>query len=319
MDKTQTSPLVRCAIYVRSATNDKTSLAAQEQSCRAAVAKQSPTWTIVEDCIFTDTCASGVGRDGRPGLDSLLERAKECPKPFHYIVIADTSRLGRNLSRVLQIMKILKDHGIEVCFVEQKLDSRDPNFLMQVSIPGIMQEEYISALREKVRRGQHGRVQEGYTPGGRCFGYESDPDLVRDVANGNHRRLGTRLRIVPSEAETIRTIYRLFAEGVNVSEIARRLNDNSVPGPKKPATGNVSNLWNARLVRGILKRERYRGTAVWNRTTRVRNPATGQIESRRKPDDEIIRIPMPELRIVDDEVSAKVDERLNSIDEPGDG
>ncbi len=38
---------------------------------------------------------------------------------------------------------------------------------------------------------------------------------------------------------------------------------------------------------------------------------------RKKPDGEIIRVPAPELRIVDDELAAKVDARLNSKDEPG--
>jgi hypothetical protein len=102
MKKIQTSPSVRCAIYVRSATNYRDSLAEQEQKCRAA-AKQSPTWTIVEDCIFRDMRASGLRPYDWPGLDSLLERAKECPGPFDYILVTETLRLGRNLSHVLQI------------------------------------------------------------------------------------------------------------------------------------------------------------------------------------------------------------------------
>jgi hypothetical protein len=45
-------------------------------------------------------------------------------------------------------------------------------------------------------------------------------------------RVGARLRIVPSEAETIRTIYRLFADGLSVGEIVRRRNEH-------PATSNA--------------------------------------------------------------------------------
>jgi len=221
MSETPSNPVVRCAIYTRSATNDKTSLIAQEQECRAAAATK-------------------------------------------------------------------------------------------------MDEKYIvSAHRTKVWRGKLGRLYQGYTPGGRCYGYASYPDLVPNTTNGKSRRLGSKLRIVPSEAETICTIYRLFADGVSVGEIVRGLNDNSVPGPKKPATGNVPNLWNPRLVRGLLKRECYRGTVEWGRTERVRDQEAGRIEMRKKPDGEIIRVPAPELRIVDDELAAKVDARLNSKDEPG--
>jgi hypothetical protein len=50
---------------------------------------------------------------------------------------------------------------------------------------GIAGEEYTSALRKKVRRGLHGRVQQGCTSGGRCYEYESDSAL----AYGNDRRL----------------------------------------------------------------------------------------------------------------------------------
>jgi len=84
---------------------------------------------------------------------------------------------------------------------------------MHVGMLGTMAQIYVADLREKTRRGQLGRILQGRATAGKAFGY--------DVVDGDHR--GQRA-INPAEAETVRTISRLFANGVSPRGIAHRLN-----------------------------------------------------------------------------------------------
>lgn len=172
----------------------------------------------------------------------------------------------------------------------------------------IVDEQFIRAVHAKALKSSSERVQLGYTPGGRYFGYESYRVEVPVTGDIRNRETRAKLRIIPEEAETIRRIYRLFADGVTMQAIALRLTSEGVPGPGK----NTASLWNARLVSRLLQREHYRGLIVWNRATRVSDPVTGRIMKRRRPENEIVRLSVPELRIVDEDLAAAVNRRLQN-------
>lgn len=91
--------------------------------------------------------------------------------------------------------------------------------------------------------------------------------------------------------------------------IALRLTNEGVPGPGKDAAP----LWNAGLVNRLLRREHYRGLVVWNRTERLRHPDTGRIMKHRRPVHQIVRLSVPELRIVDADLEAAVNKRLQNL------
>lgn len=62
--------------------------------------------------------------------------------------------------------------------------------------------------------------------------------------------------IVPEEAETVRTIYRMFIEGLSPNAIARHLTDTAVPTPAG------KEKWQRQTVESILKNEKYKGSAL---------------------------------------------------------
>lgn len=45
---------------------------------------------------------------------------------------------------------------------------------------------------------------------------------------------------------------------------------------------------------------------MFNRTKRVRHPLTGKVAVKMRPENEIVQVDMPDLRIVDDDLAAKV-------------
>lgn len=128
MNHASNSDVVCCALYLRSATGDRASLLAQEEACRAAAARQTPAWQVVEDAVFSDAATSGLTSHNRPGLDRLLERATERPRPFDYVLVESSAQLGRNLTVYMQIVDTLGRHGVGIYSASLDLDSSNPKF-----------------------------------------------------------------------------------------------------------------------------------------------------------------------------------------------
>jgi site-specific DNA recombinase len=302
----QIGQIVQVAIYTRSAIYDPASLVRQQEFCRATAVEHS--WQV-DDLVFSDSGKPGLTESDREGLNSLLQMAAEQPRPFDYVLVESIGRLSRNRTVVIQIVDTLASHGVGVYFAAERLDSQNPSFRVMVTAFAMVDEQFIRAVRAKALKSSSERVRLGYTPGGRYFGYESYRVEVPVTGDIRNRETCAKLRIVPEEAETIRRIYRLFADGVTMQAIALRLTNEGVRGPGK----NTAALWNARLASRLLQREHYMGSIVWNRATRVSHPLTGRIMKRRKPENEIVRLSVPELRIVDEDLVTAVNRRLQNV------
>jgi site-specific DNA recombinase len=64
--------------------------------------------------VFRDCGRSGLRKKGRNGLKHLLESAKE--GKIDYTIIESAKRVSRNTVEPLQIMRYLKDRGIQMYF-----------------------------------------------------------------------------------------------------------------------------------------------------------------------------------------------------------
>ena len=303
------------AIYARysSYMQRPASLEDQVRSCEAA--GQQKGWVLLPGHVYTDAAISGTSTVGRHALEAMRILAKQRDCPFNYILIDDTSRFGRNLGDVLQMADVLKHHRIGLYFVSQKLDSRDPNFRLMLTVLGMADEQQIERMRTKVHSGQKGRVLQGFSSGSRTFGYRSvvqaNPDMP--YATGRAGIAGVKSEVIEDEARVIRRIYDLFGEGYSMWQIVCAFNQEQIRGPRKPKIGKASIAWNSSLVKNILKREKYRGVNVWNQTTQDKDPETGQVITRRKKKSEHVTVQVPHLRIVTDEQWNRAVEKLNQL------
>jgi site-specific DNA recombinase len=116
--------------------------------------------------IRSDEEITGATLSMRPGLKSLIEHAKRRPRPFDRILIDDTSKLARNVADALNMVATLQFNGVGVTFVSQNIDTLDKTARQLVTINGMMDEQFLVGLADKVHRGQEGQVLKGLNPGG---------------------------------------------------------------------------------------------------------------------------------------------------------
>jgi site-specific DNA recombinase len=256
---------------------------------------------VLQQFIRSDSEVSGATLNQRNGLNSLIEDAKRLPRPFDCLLIDDTSRLGRNLTDVLKVSDILKHYGVFLYFVSQQFDSRDRSFRQLLIMNGMVDEQFLVGLAEKVHRGQEGRILKGQVAGGRCFGYRNVP--IEDFAHlGEYGRpaiLGVKQEINEAEADTIRRMFDLYGDRNSLATISKKFNGEKIPAPR-PRRGGLR-AWSPNAIHSMLRNEKYRGRVVWNKSRSVRNPETGIKQGVPRPEDEWVIVDVPDLRIVSEQ------------------
>ncbi len=301
---------MRCAIYARFSSDlqRESSIEDQIRQCRAFAAQKG--WIVLDEFVRFDQALSGDSLPSRNALLSLVEDAKKEPRPYDRLLIDDTSRLARNIEDALRLTNILRFHNVAVTAVSQGIHSEEKSARSLLALHGIIDEQYLAGVAEKVHRGQEGRVLKGLHPGGRCYGYRNVPieDPTRPAKYGRPAVSGVRLEINQQEASVIQRIYHEYAEGFSLAALAKRLNADGVLSPQ-PSQAGRQRSWGVSSLYEMLRNDRYRGVHVWNRTRKERDPETGRKVSRPRPPSEWQRVAVPEWRIVSDEVWQAVHSR----------
>jgi site-specific DNA recombinase len=268
-------------------------------------------WQVLDGFIFRDEAISG-SRSDRDGFNRMLETAKRKPRPFDVLLVDDTSRFARDLPYALTQTELLNFLGIEIHFVAQGISSKSEQFRMMMSMHGIMDEQYVKSLSQKTQRGLIGTAERGNHTGGRCFGYRSVPIESQDKldAYGRPTIVGARLAVDEAQAKIVRKIYEMYASGLSIKSVAKRLNVDGVRSPQ-PRAGRQQS-WAPSSVRVLLRNERYRGCVVYGKTRKIRNPETKK-NLRRVRESEFVRMEKPEQRIVPEKLWRAVQERIEYV------
>lgn len=303
--------VIRCAIYARYSSDNQreSSIDQQIRNCREAAARKG--WIIVEEHIYTDSEKTGTTTHGREGLAKLMKAAKSKSKPFDYILVDDTSRLGRNKADVFKNIDILSFHKVWLYFVENGLDSSESWFDNAFTNNAQRDQDYSKSLAHKVRRGKRGQFLAGYHPGNLCYGYMNvpDEDPTRRGEYGRPAVRGVWQVINPEEARVLVRIFEAYASGMSMREIAEMLNAEGVPTAMGSRSGRKV-YWCKSAIAEMLRNRRYVGETTWGRSYQERNPETGKMVTRYVDHEQWDRMPKPELRIISDELFERVQRQL---------
>jgi site-specific DNA recombinase len=291
----------RVALYARYSSDNQREASIEDQFRVCQEKAQHERWRVIGT--YKDAGISGASMILRPGIQSLLQDAQR--GRFDIVLAEALDRVSRDQADVATLFKHLRFANVPIITLAEGEISE-----LHVGLKGTMNALFLKDLATKTHRGIRGRVEEGKSGGGLCFGYKivKQFDVRGDPVRGDRE-------IDEVEANVVRRVFSEFAAGIAPRTIARTLNEEGVRGPN-------GKLWNDTTIRGHVKRgtglvnnELYIGRLIWNRLRYIKDPSTGRRVSRLNPESEWITRNVPELRIVDDELWRAVRSRQGEIAE----
>jgi site-specific DNA recombinase len=285
---------MRVSIYARYSSDLQRAASIEDQItvCTERIAREK--WTLA--ATYADRGISGASHL-RPGYQNLLADARE--DKFDIVLAEALDRISRDQEHVAAFFKQMSFAGIRIVTLAEGEITE-----LHVGLKGTMNALFLKDLADKTRRGLRGRVEQGRSGGGLCYGYRIMPS--EDGERG-------RRTIDETEAAVVRRIFTDFAGGKSPRRIAADLNRESMAGPGGRLWGDTTIRGHALRATGVLRNELYVGRLVWNRLRYSKDPATGRRVSRINPPENWIVRHVPDLRILDDDLWDRVQARLGSI------
>jgi site-specific DNA recombinase len=261
-------------------------------------------WTIDEKYIFVDDGITGALFAERPGLQALLAATRMTPVPFTKLIVVEQSRLGRDQIDTMVLIRDIEEAGVEIWSTRdgRRITLSDDTSKLLASLEGWRDESERKKTATRVRDAAKTRFERGYVVGGRIYGYRNERlHSVKSAA---------RLVINQEQAQVVRRLFRLAADGLGLSRLAQQLNAEGVPGPQRLSDVEVEwlrvegkpvpvNQWSISGVREILHRDLYRGVVTFGKVRR-----TGPKSRVKVPKEQWQRRTDETLRIVDQDLWA---------------
>lgn len=256
---------MKAALYVRLSEEDRDkknrlddsqSISNQKELLKSYSTERN--WEIYD--IYSDDDYTGADRN-RPEFRRLISDAKD--GKFHIILCKTLSRFTREMELVEKyIHGLFPLWGIRFISVADCQDSDDRKGKKARQISGLINEWYLEDMSDNIKSVLTDRRRRGLHIGSfALYGYIKDP-----------QNKGI-LIIDPEAAETVKEIYRLYLQGLTMTDIAKRLNENNVLSPsaykakkgEKYKSSSPPAKWKYPAVASILKNEMYIGNMVQGR------------------------------------------------------
>ena len=214
---------------------------------------------------FEDRDRSGYTFEQREGYQEMrrgLMRHK-----YDILIVKDFSRFSRRNSRGLVELEDLRDAGVRIISIGDNIDFPNDDDWLKIQFQFLINEMPVTDTSKKVRSVVKRRQEEGRWLCAAPYGYILNKQQIFEV--------------VPTEAEVIRTIFKLYLDGWGYKKIANYLTDNNVPTPRmsecerRAAAGETVRrktkaAWAIVTVQGILDNDFYIGTLRQGKFTRTK-------------------------------------------------
>lgn len=236
--------MLRVSAYCRVSTDkdDQANSFESQQRYFHEYIDRNPEWELVQ--IFADQGISGTSTKKRKEFNRMIQLAKA--GEVDLIITKEVSRFARNTVDTLQYTRDLKKIGVYVLFMNDNINTRDPDAELRLTIMASIAQEESRKTSERVKWGQKRRMEQGVVFGRDMLGY--------DVRGG-------KLYINEEGAKTVRLIYHKFLEeGKGTYIIARELREAGIK------TSTYMKEWSNIVILRVLRNEKYCGDLIQKKT-----------------------------------------------------
>lgn len=274
----------RVALYARFSSDNQRSESIDAQIRAMETYCKQHRYTIVNTYIDE---AKSATTDRRPSFQQMV--ADSASHIFDVLLVHKLDRFARNRYDSAIYKRELKKNGVTVYSVLENLDSSPESIMMESVLEG-MSEYYSQNLAREVMKGmKETALQCKHTGGKPPLGYDIDQHSKKLIIN-------------EPEAEWVRLIFTMYADGCGYSSILSALHEQG-------ALTKKGNEFQKNSLHSILSNRKYSGTYVFNRSS-PKNIDGTRNSHRSKDAEDIISIDGGCPQIIDAETFAKVQQRM---------
>lgn len=231
---------------------DNTSIENQKAIISDFVARKFPGTELV---FYEDRDRSGYTFEQREGYQAM--RRELMAHRLDILVVKDFSRFSRRNSRGLVELEDLRDAGVRIISIGDGIDFPNDDDWLKIQFQFLLNEMPVTDTSRKVKSVIRRRQADGKWICAAPYGY---------VVNKQQQ-----FEVIPTEAEIVRRIYRLYIDGWGYKKIANSLTGDGIPTPRmtererKIAEGedyrrSVKSAWSIVTIQTILDNDFYIGT-----------------------------------------------------------
>ncbi|MFM1524452.1 MULTISPECIES: recombinase family protein [Helcococcus] len=191
--------------------------------------------------VFADSGTSGATTE-RKEFQKMLKACED--GKIDLILTKSISRFARNTVDLLEIVRHLKDIGIEVHFEKENIKTFSGDGELMLSILASFAQEESRSISNNVKWGIRKNFEKGIGNSYVLYGYRWD---------------GEKFNLVPEEAEVIKLCFQNFLDGKSAETTEKELR-------KKGIKGLSGKPLSASSVRSILRQEKYTGNSLFQKT-----------------------------------------------------
>lgn len=227
----------RVAIYIRVSTarQDQEGYSIPMQKDRLIAYCKAKGWVVAG--VFIDPGHSGSSLE-RPGMEALMAGVEA--GEFDVVLVYKLDRLSRSQKDTLYLIEdVFMANDTDFVSMQESFDTTTIYGRAMVGILSVFAQMERETIAERTLLGRTGRAEEGLWHGG-----GTDP-IGYDYIDGE-------LVINETEANQIRTIYRMYADGYSVTEITRRMEGCTTKHGDWSHTSTVGNVLDNPLYAGTV-------------------------------------------------------------------
>lgn len=198
------------AIYSRKSkfTGKGESIGNQVELCKEYVRVHYGEAAAENTIIYEDEGFSG-GNLNRPDFKKMMDAAKK--HKFKAIIVYRLDRISRNISDFAGLIEELSRLDIAFVSIKEQFDTGTPMGRAMMYIASVFSQLERETIAERIRDNMHELAKTGRWLGGTTpTGYASE--AVKSITVDGKSKKACKLKLIPEEAEIVKTIYDLYVE-----------------------------------------------------------------------------------------------------------